>query len=93
MSKREKLSEEEAALYDRQIRLWGLEAQARLKNAKILLLGLSPVSGEIIKNIVLCGVNTLILCDDKRVSQADIENCFLFEESHLHAKVYFSFFR
>ncbi|KAM7541244.1 hypothetical protein Aperf_G00000035107 [Anoplocephala perfoliata] len=86
MSEVEKLSEEEAVLYDRQIRLWGVEAQARLKNAKILLLGLSPVSGEIIKNIVLCGINTLVLCDDKCVSQSDIESCFLFEESHLHAK-------
>ncbi|VDL50586.1 unnamed protein product [Hymenolepis diminuta] len=86
MSAQSRLSEEEAALYDRQIRLWGLEAQARLKKAKILLLGLSPISGEIIKNIVLCGVNTLTLCDDKLVTITDIDSCFLFEESHLNAE-------
>ncbi|KAL5111765.1 SUMO-activating enzyme subunit 1 [Taenia crassiceps] len=40
------ISEEEAALYDRQIRLWGLEAQSRIKKAKLLLIGLSPVAGE-----------------------------------------------
>ncbi|VDM17863.1 unnamed protein product [Hydatigera taeniaeformis] len=59
------ISEEEAALYDRQIRLWGLEAQSRLKKTKLLLIGLSPIAAEIIKNIVLCGVDTLTICDDK----------------------------
>lgn len=89
MSAQSRLSEEEAALYDRQIRLWGLEAQARLKKSKILLLGLSPISGEIIKNIVLCGVNALTLCDDKLVSITDIDSCFLFEGSQLNAEVHF----
>nr|CDS28454.1 SUMO activating enzyme subunit 1 [Hymenolepis microstoma] len=86
MSTQDKLSEDEAALYDRQIRLWGLEAQARLMKMKILLIGLSPISGEIIKNIVLSGVNTLVLCDDKLVNRTDIDSCFLFEESHLNTK-------
>ncbi|CDS40849.1 SUMO activating enzyme subunit 1 [Echinococcus multilocularis] len=76
------ISEEEAALYDRQIRLWGLEAQAKLKKAKLLLIGLPPVAAEIIKNIVLCGVDTLTLCDDKVVDQNDIEQCFLYEGRH-----------
>ncbi|VDD81523.1 unnamed protein product [Mesocestoides corti] len=76
------LSEEEAALYDRQIRLWGLEAQSKLKRAKLLLLGLSPVAGEIIKNIVLCGISTLTIADRKTVTEDDIEHCFLYEESH-----------
>ncbi|KAL5962631.1 SUMO-activating enzyme subunit 1 [Taenia solium] len=77
------ISEEEAALYDRQIRLWGLEAQSRLKRAKLLLIGLSPVAGEIIKNIVLSGIDTLTICDDNVVSQDDIERCFLYEGCHM----------
>jgi hypothetical protein len=32
MSEKETLTEDEAALYDRQIRLWGLDAQRRYNN-------------------------------------------------------------
>ncbi|VDL91650.1 unnamed protein product [Schistocephalus solidus] len=81
------ITEEEAELYDRQIRLWGLEAQSRLKNAKILLIGVSPVASEIIKNLVLAGINTLTMADDKLVSMEDIESCFLFKPSHLGKEV------
>ncbi|VDK43651.1 unnamed protein product [Taenia asiatica] len=70
------ISEEEAALYDRQIRLWGLEAQSRLKKAKLLLIGLSPVAGEIIKNIVLSGIDTLTICDDKTVEYPSLKTFF-----------------
>lgn len=86
------ISEEEAALYDRQIRLWGLEAQSRLKKAKLLLIGLSPVAGEIIKNIVLCGIDTLTICDDRVVNQDDIEQCFLYEGCHRGQMVVLMFF-
>ena len=34
------ISEAEAALYDRQIRLWGLDAQRRLRAANVFLAGL-----------------------------------------------------
>ena len=34
------ISEAEAALYDRQIRLWGLDAQRRLRAANVFLSGL-----------------------------------------------------
>lgn len=81
------ISEEEAALYDRQIRLWGLEAQSRLKNAKLLLLGMSPISCEIIKNLVLAGINTLTIADDKLVEASDLELGFLFENRHLGHQV------
>ena len=33
------ISEAEAALYDRQIRLWGLDAQRRLRAANVFLAG------------------------------------------------------
>ncbi|CAL8094963.1 unnamed protein product [Calicophoron daubneyi] len=38
------ISEEEAALYDRQIRLWGIEAQNRLKSSRVLLLGIAKLT-------------------------------------------------
>ncbi len=77
------ITEEEAALYDRQIRLWGLEAQSRLKNARILLVGVSPLSSEVVKNIVLAGVHSLTLADSKEVSETDLNANFLLKKSSM----------
>lgn len=58
------LTGEEAALYDRQIRLWGLEAQRRLASSHILIAGAacSPLGHEVAKNVVLAGIARLGLC-------------------------------
>ena len=55
------LTLEESALYDRQIRLWGLAAQQRLSSARVLLAGLpsTPLGQELAKNLVLAGIATL----------------------------------
>ena len=42
------ISEAEAALYDRQIRLWGLDAQRRLRAANVFLAGLKGGLMEIV---------------------------------------------
>ena len=34
------ITEQEAELYDRQIRLWGLDAQKRLRAARLCILGM-----------------------------------------------------
>nr|CBE66657.1 CG12276-PA [Drosophila ananassae] len=71
------LTEAENELYDRQIRLWGLESQKRLRTAKILIAGLSGLGAEITKNIILSGVNSVKLLDDKPVTEADFCSQFL----------------
>ena len=62
------ISEEEFAQYDRQIRLWGLEAQKRLRQAKVLVAGLGGLGSEVVKNVVLAGVKAITLLDDKDVT-------------------------
>ena len=57
------VTEQEVTQYDRQIRLWGLEAQNRLRGAKILLFGIGPLGGEICKNLVLAGIGEIDICD------------------------------
>ncbi len=50
------------ARYDRQIRLFGEETQKKLFKIKIQVLGTSnAISMEIIKNIVLLGVQNLVI--------------------------------
>ncbi|ORD95525.1 hypothetical protein HERIO_2428 [Hepatospora eriocheir] len=48
--------------YDRQVRLFGEETQNKLKKMKIAIYGSrNLISAEILKNIVLLGVNTIIV--------------------------------
>ena len=63
------LSTGESAIYDRQIRLWGSNAQLRIKSSTILVIGLTKTSTEIAKNTVLAGAN-LILEDERAVTEA-----------------------
>lgn len=66
------ISEDEAALYDRQIRLWGLDSQKRLRASRILLVGLGGLGAEVAKNIILAGVNSVTLLDNQNVSEDDL---------------------
>lgn len=60
----ELLTEQEAAVYDRQIRVWGADAQRKLSKARVLVVGMSGVIAETCKNIVLAGIGSLTLIDD-----------------------------
>lgn len=62
---------DEIALYDRQIRLWGMATQLRLRSAKILVINLGAVGGEVVKNLVLGGINTLEILDSSKVKEED----------------------
>ena len=84
------ITDDEAAIYDRQIRVWGLDAQkrfeanvyslvlctdthmtcyssCRMRAANILVVGVDGMTGEVMKNIVLAGVNSVTLLDDREV--------------------------
>lgn len=67
-----KPSEEETnKVYDRQIRLWGADAQRRIQASRVLFLGLGPANVELVKNLVLAGFSATI-CDDRRVDAASL---------------------
>ncbi|KAJ2948591.1 hypothetical protein O0L34_g7845 [Tuta absoluta] len=71
------LSEAEAEQYDRQIRLWGLESQKRLRASKVLLIGLGGLGAEIAKNIILSGVKSICLLDNEKLTEIDLYSQFL----------------
>ncbi|WWD18792.1 hypothetical protein CI109_103247 [Kwoniella shandongensis] len=74
------ITEDEASLYDRQIRLWGLEAQNRMRSSTVLILSLRSLAHETIKNLVLAGIGRLIIADDGVVEEEDLGTGFLFRE-------------
>ncbi|KAK3043234.1 hypothetical protein RJ639_002477 [Escallonia herrerae] len=73
----EELTEQETALYDRQIRVWGVDAQRRLSKSHILVSGLKGTVVEFCKNIVLAGVGSLTLNDDREVTEEALAANFL----------------
>ncbi|XP_078389589.1 SUMO-activating enzyme subunit 1 [Cetorhinus maximus] len=77
------ISEEEAAQYDRQIRLWGLEAQKRLRGSRVLLVGLKGLGAEVAKNLTLAGVKALTLLDHQQATPEDARSQFLIPTSSL----------
>eukprot|EP00796_Vickermania_ingenoplastis_P008649 gene8649-6076_t len=54
----------ETSRYDRQIRLWGKDAQLRLMETSVRLRSALGVSGEVAKNLVLAGVKSVCVTDD-----------------------------
>ncbi|KAI8640063.1 hypothetical protein BD408DRAFT_476878 [Parasitella parasitica] len=76
------ISKDEAAIYDRQIRLWGLDAQQRIGKASILIAGMRALSDEVCKNIALAGVASITLLDHGTVTEFDLgAQFFLTEDS------------
>ncbi|KAI1719714.1 thiF family domain-containing protein [Ditylenchus destructor] len=71
------ISQAEAEVYDRQIRLWGLDAQNRLRNSSVLLVGLSGLGAEVAKNLMLSGLKMLTIMDTQEVTTNDLCSNFL----------------
>ncbi|KAI8061459.1 hypothetical protein BC940DRAFT_322700 [Gongronella butleri] len=77
------ISQDEAAIYDRQIRLWGLEAQQSIGRANILVAGLRAVASEVAKNLVLAGINSITLLDDATVTKQAVDSQFFLQDEHV----------
>ncbi|XP_078517140.1 SUMO-activating enzyme subunit 1 [Lissotriton helveticus] len=77
------ISEEEAAQYDRQIRLWGLEAQKRLRASQVLLVGMKGLGAEVAKNLILAGVKGLTMLDHQQLTLEDTRAQFLIPKGPL----------
>ncbi|XP_063241672.1 SUMO-activating enzyme subunit 1 [Bacillus rossius redtenbacheri] len=77
------LTEEEEQLYDRQLRVWGLESQKRLRAARVLVIGMHGLGSEIAKNLILSGVRSLTMMDHTVVTEEDFSANLFVERSHL----------
>ncbi|KAI7832955.1 hypothetical protein BX661DRAFT_178858 [Kickxella alabastrina] len=77
------ISKEEVALYDRQIRLWGMEAQARLRQSSIRVIGVKALTLEVCKNLVLAGLGSITIQDSTPINEIDFETQYYFHEADL----------
>jgi ubiquitin-like 1-activating enzyme E1 A len=81
------LSADDFALYDRQIRLWGAQAQERIRNAHILLVSLRALGTEIAKNLTLAGISSLTIVDDELVTEEDLGSCYFLRDEDVGKSV------
>lgn len=81
------LSDSEKAVYDRQIRMWGMEAQIRMRSFRVLLYGLGGVGAETAKNLILAGIGNITLMDHRVVTKEDISSSFLLSANDMNANV------
>ncbi|KAF1942108.1 hypothetical protein EJ02DRAFT_403274 [Clathrospora elynae] len=77
----EKISADEIALYDRQIRLWGVTAQEKIRTANILLVSIKALANEIAKNLVLAGIGSITLADHEVVTEDDLGAQFFISDA------------
>ena len=60
----------------------GVDAQKRIRDAKVLVYGLSGIGSELCKNLILSGISVTI-CDDHEVREVDLEANFYLTESSI----------
>jgi ubiquitin-like 1-activating enzyme E1 A len=70
-------------LYDRQIRLWGVQAQEKIRSANILLITMKSLANEIAKNLVLSGIHSLTVVDHEFVTENDLGAQFFLSQSDI----------
>ena len=61
----------------------------RLRTAKILLITIKALAGEVAKNLVLAGVGSLTINDDGLVTDDDLCSQFFISEEHVGLNVRF----
>lgn len=69
--------------YDRQLRLWGEDGQARLEKAHVCLINGGATGTESLKNLVLPGIGAFTIVDGKKVGPEDLGNNFFLDSSSL----------
>mmetsp|Transcript_7492 Transcript_7492/g.24880 ORF Transcript_7492/g.24880 Transcript_7492/m.24880 type:complete len:560 (+) Transcript_7492:72-1751(+) len=69
--------------YDRQLRIWGEHGQAALESCRVCVLGGGPTATEALKNLVLGGIASYTVVDDRTVQASDLGNNFMVEAKDL----------
>jgi ubiquitin-activating enzyme E1 len=72
------------SMYDRQIRIVGLDASKKICNSSVCIIGLNGGYGtEIAKNLALCGIKTLYLNDENIITQDDLVTGYYYSQDDI----------
>eukprot|EP01036_Dinobryon_divergens_P046967 gene46967-62879_t len=77
----EVVAEIDEGLYSRQLYVMGHEAQRRMAASNVLLVGMNGLGVEVAKNVILAGVKSVSLYDQKLVSFEDLSSQFYLTEA------------
>ncbi|KAA8499921.1 Ubiquitin-like modifier-activating enzyme 1 [Porphyridium purpureum] len=75
------------ALYSRQLYVLGHDAQKRMAESNVLIVGMSGLGVEVAKNLILAGVKTVTIADDTPVAWVDLSSNFYCEPADVAAGV------
>ena len=67
-------------LHSRQLAVYGRESFRKLQKARILIAGLNGLGCEVSKNVILCGVRKVTLCDGEISRVSDLSAQFYLTE-------------
>ena len=71
-------------LYSRQIGTYGEEMMKKIENLKVLIIGLGGLGIETSKNIILSGVEKVLLFDSKKVDLTDLSNNYFLDSKDIN---------
>lgn len=70
-------------LWARHLLLWGLQGQARIRSASVLLAGAGAIGNEVAKNLAMLGIGRIVIADRDKVEMSNVSRMVFFEESDL----------
>lgn len=76
-------TEIDESLYSRQLYVMGHEAQRRMAVSSVLIVGLNGLGVEVAKNVILAGVKSVTLYDEKVCGWGDLSSQFYLHESNI----------
>ncbi|AGT34535.1 MAG: HesA/MoeB/ThiF family protein [Thermofilum sp.] len=71
------LTKEELERYDRQIRVWGIEAQEKIKRAKVAVVGAGGLGSPVSYYLAAAGVGSLLIVDSEIIETSNLNRQIL----------------
>jgi ubiquitin-activating enzyme E1 len=73
-------------LYSRQISTYGMDIMLKIKNIKVIIIGMRGLGIEISKNIILSGIDEISIFDDNICKFSDLSSNFYISEVDINKK-------
>jgi len=70
-------------LWARQLLVWGVEEQQKIRNATVLLAGAGAIGNEAAKNLAMLGIGRIIIVDRDHIELSNVSRMIFFQPSDL----------